>query len=103
MTTRRPGSIFLLLLCAAAVAFSQEFRGRIQGLITDSSGAPAPGVTVTLKNTATGVEATRPTNENGRYIFDYVDPGTYNLTTDLKGFKRFNQHNIIVQQRGDVT
>jgi hypothetical protein len=103
MSTRRIASIFLCLFAVAALAFSQEFRGRIQGQITDSSGAVAPGVSVALKNTATGVEATRATNDQGRYIFDYVDPGTYSLTTELKGFKRFNQHNILVQQRGDVT
>ena len=103
MITQRLASISAWLLFGAALAFSQEFRGRIQGQIHDSSGAPAPSAAVTLKNTATGVEAVRSTNEQGRYVFDYVDPGTYTLSTDLKGFKKFNQHNVLVQQRGDVT
>src|SRR5439155_24058180 len=97
------GSLFFCLLFGAALLIAQEFRGRIQGVVTDASGAVAPGVTVILKNTGTGVEATRSTNEQGRYIFDYVDPGTYNITTELSGFKKFVQQNIIVQQRGDVT
>ncbi|HEY1341001.1 MAG TPA: TonB-dependent receptor [Bryobacteraceae bacterium] len=103
MTCRKLGALSACLLVAAALAFSQEFRGRIQGVVTDSSGAVAPGVTVILKNTATGVDATRTTNEQGRYVFDYVDPGTYSLSTELTGFKRFIQQNILVQQRGDVT
>ena len=103
MISQRLASISAWLLFGAALAFSQEFRGRIQGQVHDSSGAPAPGAAVTLKNTATGVEAVRSTNEQGRYVFDYVDPGTYTLSTDLKGFKKFNQHNVLVQQRGDVT
>src|SRR5215475_6222915 len=91
------------LVFGAALANAQEFRGRIQGVVTDSSGAVAPGVNVLLRNTGTGVEATRATNEQGRYVFDYVDPGTYTLTTELSGFKKFVQQNIIVQQRADVT
>src|SRR5215831_5708231 len=97
------GALFLCLLYAAGLANAQEFRGRIQGVVTDSTGAVAPGVTVILRNTGTGVEATRATNEQGRYVFDYVDPGNYNLSTELKGFKKFIQQNVLVQQRGDVT
>src|SRR5207247_2078640 len=43
------------------------------------------------------------TNEQGRYVFDYVDPETYSLSGELAGFKKFIQQNILVQQRGDVT
>lgn len=103
MLSRRVGYLFAFLLLGALLAFSQEFRGRVQGLVTDNTGAVVPGATVALKNTGTGVEATRVTNEQGRYIFDYVDPGTYNLSTGFSGFKKFLQYNIIVQQRGDIT
>jgi len=103
LTSRKLCSFSAWLLLTVLPAISQEFRGRIQGVVTDSAGAIAPGVTVTLKNTDTGVEATRATNEQGRYVFDYVDPGTYSLSTQLSGFKRFIQQNILVQQRGDVT
>src|SRR5262249_30690449 len=103
MKSRTFAALVFCLLFAASSAFAQEFRGRIQGVVADSSGAVAPGVNVLLRNTGTGVEATRSTNEQGRYIFDYVDPGTYSLTTELSGFKKFVQQNIIVQQRADVT
>src|SRR5215831_12717920 len=103
MTARRTMFVSVCLLLGAVLAFSQEFRGRIQGQVVDSSGAPVPAVAVTLKNTATGVEGVRATNEQGRYIFDYVDPGTYTIATELRGFKKFIQHNVLVQQRGDVT
>ncbi len=42
-------------------------------------------------------------NDEGRYIFDYVDPATYTLAVELPGFKKTIQQNILVQQRGDVT
>jgi hypothetical protein len=83
--------------------YAQEFRGRVQGTISDVTGAVVPGASLVLKNAGTGVEAARQTNEQGRYIFDYVDPGTYSLAVDVAGFKKAIQTNILVQQRGDVT
>ena len=39
----------------------------------------------------------------GHYLFDFVEPGTYTLTAELEGFKKAEQKNVRVQQRGDVT
>jgi hypothetical protein len=36
------------LLSIAAPTFAQEFRGRINGTVTDNTGAVLPGVTVRL-------------------------------------------------------
>ncbi len=96
-------ALLACLLVLGAVGFAQEYRGRVQGVVTDPSGAFVPHVSLVLRNTGTGVEATRLSNEQGRYIFDYVDPGTYILTAELAGFKKFTQANILMQQRGDVT
>src|SRR5690242_16289140 len=103
MRLQRPGILTAFLLLSLTVAVAQEFRGRVQGLVTDAAGAVAPGATLTLRNLATNVESTRTSNEQGRYIFDYVDPGTYSLSAELAGFRKSIQQNIPVQQRGDVT
>lgn len=95
-----------LLFAAALVAapcIAQEFRGRIQGTVTDTSQASVVGATVTLRNVGTGVVTTRQTGDAGQYIFDLVQPGTYNVSVELSGFTRFVQENILLQQRGDVT
>ena len=93
----------LTVLLIAGSGYAQEFRGRIQGLVSDQSGGVIPGASAVLKNDSTGVEITRLTNNEGRYLFDYVDPGAYTLTVETTGFKTVVQKNIIVQQRGDVT
>ena len=85
------------------LACAQDYRGRVQGSVADESGAALPGVTVTLTNDATGVAVVRPTDVGGRYIFDFVDPGGYSMTAELSGFKKAEQRNIRVQQRGDLT
>jgi hypothetical protein len=49
-------------------AFAQDrARSSITGLLTDQSGAAAPGVTVTATNQATNVEYTAVSNTAGSY------------------------------------
>jgi hypothetical protein len=90
------------LILAAAIQ-AQEYRGRIQGALTDATDAVIAGASVTLTNVNTGVATMRLTDAYGRYLFDLVEPGTYTLTAEQPGFRRFVQENILVQNRGDVT
>src|SRR5258706_9001333 len=91
------------VLLFALPAAAQDYRGRIQGSITDETRAVMPGVSVTLRNDATGVANMFVADELGRYIFDFVDPGIYTVTAELPGFAKQEQKNIRVQQRGTVT
>jgi hypothetical protein len=86
-----------------SAAWGQEFRGKIQGLVTDTSGALIPGAALTLLNIKTGIQTVRVSNETGLYRFDNVDPGSYTLTTEIPGFSKTVQENISVQAQGDVT
>ena len=97
-----------ILACLAVVLISasvagQEYRGRVQGSLADDQQLAVPGASVTLRNDATGVAVTRTTGQEGRYLFDYVDPGTYTITAELSGFATVVQRNVLVQARGDVT
>src|SRR5579862_7538919 len=92
-----------LLLILAATSLAQDYRGRIQGLVTDESKAVIAGSTVTLTNVNTGVRVVRQTSDTGLYLFDLVDPGTYTVTIEATGFSRFIQENIAVQTRGDIS
>jgi hypothetical protein len=94
---------FAALLMLATPLLGQEYRGRVQGSLTDETQLAVPGANVTLLNDATGVSVTRTTGPEGRYLFDYVDPGTYTLTAELSGFATVVQRNVLVQARGDVT
>ncbi len=93
-------------LAVAAFAFglsAQEYRGRVQGSVTDGTQAAVSGATVTLSNVNTGVVSTRQTGDQGRYIFDLVLPGKYTVTVQLQGFNKFVQANVVLQSRSDVT
>ena len=97
--------LLLLLLCTAStqIAPAQDYRARVQGLVTDSTQAVVVGAKVTLTNINTGISAVRETRPDGQYVFDLVEPGTYSVSVELAGFNRFVQENILVQVRADVT
>jgi hypothetical protein len=82
---------------------AQDYRARVQGQITDESRGALPGATVTLLNEATGVGSDRVTDAEGRYRFDFVDPGNYSISAALQGFRASSQKGVRVPQRGDVT
>lgn len=95
---------FAILITACSLPSSaQDFRGRIQGIIADVSGGAVPGASVILENDETGIFVSRESGDNGRYLFDQVDPGTYTLTVRRPGFATVVQKNVRVPQRGDVT
>lgn len=93
----------ILGLCFAAPCVAQVYHGRIEGLVTDQTGAAVPGATLTLLNAATGVKTVRQSNSTGVYLFDFLNPGTYSLTVDVSGFSTFVQENIRVQASSDIT
>src|SRR4029450_3414933 len=83
--------MFTRLVCAAIVAaaflYAQEFRATLQGTIHDSTQAVVPSAEVTLKNIATAVEGRAAPDAAGHYLFQFLPPGTYSLTTRAAGFK----------------
>ncbi|MPY90237.1 MAG: carboxypeptidase regulatory-like domain-containing protein [Luteitalea sp.] len=87
----------------SGLAFAQDYRARVQGVVTDPSGAALPGATVTLINTNTNDTIVRQSDERGRYLFDFVVPGTYSVSAELSGFGKALQENVAVVTRGDHT
>ena len=93
----------VVLLTLAPLAQAQEYRAKIQGVVTDASQAVVPGAQVVLLNTQTGISITRETNASGQYLFDLVDPGVYSMVCEHAGFSKFVQDKFTVQVHGDVT
>ncbi len=92
-----------LLVLLSSTVLGQEYRGRIQGNVVDSSKAAIVGATVTLLNIKTNKSVVHLTNQTGRYLFDLVDPGMYKLAVEFQGFNKFEQDNISVPSRADLT
>jgi hypothetical protein len=77
----------VLLLGFQATASAQTGAASITGLLTDQSGAPAPGATVTAINQSTNVDYTAVSNAAGNYTITSVPVGTYVVKASLSGFK----------------
>jgi hypothetical protein len=86
----------------------------IVGDITDTNGAVAPNVTITVINEGTKIERKVRTNDAGQYRVTPLNPGTYTLEVEAAGFKRQVRSGIILEvaavlevdftlQVGDVT
>ena len=98
--------VLLLAVCAPA-AGAQGTTSRVTGTVLDPAGAVVQGANVTLTNEATNVSLTTQTTSAGVYTFESVQVGTYTVTVEQSGFKRFvssgNVVNINQPATVDVT
>jgi outer membrane receptor for ferrienterochelin and colicin len=81
-------AVSLLLVATVSFAQSQATTGVIEGTVTDATGAVLPGVTVSLKNTATNYEQMQVTDGQGRFRGVLLPLGPYEITASLEGFAR---------------
>src|SRR5215831_8103191 len=91
---KRQSQLLALLLSLCVSAVSQETRGSVSGIVSDSSGAVVPHANLQLTNTETGVVLTTISNEAGLYRFLFLNPGQYKLVASISGFKTFERGNI---------
>ena len=84
----------LISLCFSHSLMGQAVNGTLLGTITDTSGATVAGAKVLATSTATGAVHESVTNESGNYSFPDLQPSTYAVSAEAKGFKRVTQQNI---------
>src|SRR5215469_3303975 len=65
-----------------------QYRGSLQGTVTDAQGAVVPSATVTLVDKETKRTLTAETNDSGVYSISALPPSRYTLTVEKGGFKR---------------
>ncbi len=76
-----------LLLAAATMSWGQaSASGTLIGVVTDQTGAVLPGATVTITDVATHETRTTTSNAQGRYLFQNVSPGKYDISVTKSGF-----------------
>ncbi len=88
-------TVFLFSISGAATAQSTN-SGDISGIVTDTTGAPIPGVNVTVFDIATGISKNYVTNDSGVYDTSSIVAGTYKLTFAKSGFATLVRSSITV-------
>ena len=86
MTMRRWFGLVLATTLLAVSAYGQTFRGAINGMVTDPSGAVVAGATVKATNIATGVSLDTTSTSDGQFSFQDLPLGSYKISVSASGF-----------------
>ncbi len=89
----RSGAKVLLsaLLCLQMIAGSvlaQTGASSVSGTVTDPEGQAIAGATVKLISADTNAVRTQTTRDNGSFVFDLIQPGSYRVEAEASGFKK---------------
>jgi hypothetical protein len=88
--------LFILGISSSLMLGQVAITGQIRGVVTDASGGTLPNVTISAKSTALMAPRKTTTSESGRYLFDSLPPGSYQLTFTVTGFKTVTESNISI-------
>jgi hypothetical protein len=73
---------------------AQTFTGSISGRVIDQQGSAVAGATVTATEPSKNVQETKKTGDEGDFSFAALQPGSYTVTVEAKGFKKVDSPNI---------
>ena len=82
------------LLLAATSAFAQTGTTSLRGTVLDKSTAAIVGATVTLEHNGQALHHQTKTSSTGEYEFLGLPPGTYTLTVEMAGFRKWEQKSL---------
>ena len=87
-----------LVLCVAVLwaipAVGQQISGTIFGSVRDSQQGAIANAKLTLVNPEQGTSREAVSSADGSFVFAQIQPGTYNLTVESAGFKKFVQKDV---------
>lgn len=89
--------------CSAAILMAQFDSGQISGFVRDPSGAVVPGATVVSTNAGTKEPHRTVTNTDGYYVFPQLLVGTYAISVEAQGFKRYVKTGIVLDAEAKVS
>src|SRR6516162_10355945 len=96
--------VVLIALGTTCLVFAQTSTATIVGVVRDTTGALVPGVSITVKDTETGLTRTVTSSESGGYNVLLLPVGAYELTTNMPGFKQEVRRgiNLVVGQEAVI-
>lgn len=80
--------VVLVLLISSMTTFGQGGTSVISGTVRDQQENLVAGATVTLTNEERNFTRNQTTNDSGRFSFNLIPPGVYQLEVESQGFKK---------------
>jgi len=93
---QRLALVALISAWLSPIGRAQLQTGSISGQITDPQGAAIPNATVELIDQERNIERKAATNNIGFYIFPQVPTGVYTVSSQVSGFQRVEQKDILL-------
>jgi len=84
-------SLRAMLLASLTVfgIWAQSDNTSVNGTVKDPTGAAVPNAKITLRNDNTGATRETTSSAAGTYVIPSIPSGTYTLTVEVQGFKKF--------------
>jgi hypothetical protein len=93
-STRVVIELIVFLVTVPVLVLAQSGTTSLRGTVTDASGAAISGAKITLSSAARGFDRAATTGASGGYEFLQLQPGTYQLTTEMSGFRKSEQKDV---------
>lgn len=93
---RIPTTVLSLLAFLSLPLFAQEYRSTVSGRVTDPTGSAVANVKITATDKATSARYETTSSAAGEYTLPFLPPGSYSLTAEVSGFKKYVQDGISV-------
>ena len=90
----RVAAVVSAFLVLAGLVWAQSGTTSLRGTVTDSSGAAISNAKVALTSSDRGFERTTMTGPSGGYEFPQLQPGTYQLSVEMSGFRKYEQSGV---------
>jgi len=84
------------ILALAAIASGASQPGRVEGNVTDQSGAKVGGARVTLRDNAWAIQYETRTDDYGRFAFPNVAAGDYRVAIESPGFTQTREVHVVL-------
>jgi len=99
----KSGVFFGALFLGLVMAWAADPTGTISGSVTDPSGAPVAAAKVVATNLANGLSRETTSASDGGFVFPLIPVGTYNVSVQVAGFRRFEQRGISIVTDASVS
>src|SRR5580698_9794453 len=88
----------IVLGLSATSAWAQTSQvGTVVGQVTDEQNAAVPGAAIKMTDVSTSSVLETTSNNDGRYVFSSVTPGTYNISIVKQGFNTYDVNGQAVE------